>query len=251
MSVRRRAEFALWVVLALAAIALGTLAALEDVGTDWRLYAKLQREAGVLETAGISEEDLLRVDLALASCLKGNADAFYADEEEGSARKVLQVTVDGQPRDAFNSRELTHMEDCRKLFELLRRVIVGLKIGMAALAAVLAIGFLRFKDRRLTGRQVCRAAGLAPLLLLVPLGAFAIWAVCDFNAAFNFFHRLLFTNDLWLLDPRTDLLIRICPQSMFAAMGRMIGLRALAWMAGVPVTAVVVWLGGGLKESFA
>ena len=64
-----------------------------------------------------------------------------------------------------------------------------------------------------------RGVGLAPLALLVPLGAFAIWAAADFSGAFTFFHHLLFTNDLWLLDPQTDLLIRICPSSMFATDG--------------------------------
>ena len=70
---------------------------------------------------------------------------------------------------------------------------------------------------------------LASALILLPLAAFALWAAADFNSAFDFFHKLLFTNDLWLLDPETDLLIRICPASMFAGLGLRIG----AWTAGI------------------
>ena len=70
--------------------------------------------------------------------------------------------------------------------------------------------------------------------LAVPLGLLGVWAAVDFSSAFAFFHELLFTNDLWLLDPRTDLLIRICPSSMFAQMGLRIGLRAAAALLGIP-----------------
>ena len=62
----------------------------------------------------------------------------------------------------------------------------------------------------------------------------------DFDSAFNFFHEMLFTNDLWLLDPRTDLLIRICPQSMFMNMGLRIGLMSLAWVLAVPALATLI-----------
>ena len=84
------------------------------------------------------------------------------------------------------------------------------------------------------------SAKIEPLILLIPLGAFALWAIVDFDSAFTFFHRLLFTNDLWLLDPRTDLLIRICPESMFMAMGLRVGLWSLAALIAVPGLAVAV-----------
>jgi integral membrane protein (TIGR01906 family) len=101
---------------------------------------------------------------------------------------------------------------------------------------LIAGGAWLLQDRKIARR----CAWLSPLILLVPLGAFAIWAAVDFDGAFTFFHRLLFTNDLWLLDPRTDLLIRICPESMFAAMGLRIALLGLGGMAGVTALAVLL-----------
>ena len=76
---------------------------------------------------------------------------------------------------------------------------------------------------------------IAPAAVYVPLGVFALWAAMDFDAAFVFFHEMLFTNDLWLLNPATDLLIRICPSSMFMAMGGRILLLGFVWAAFVPV----------------
>ncbi len=56
---------------------------------------------------------------------------------------------------------------------------------------------------------------IALLLILLPLGAFAVWAAVDFSSAFTAFHEALFTNDLWLLDYDTDLMIRMLPQGFF------------------------------------
>ena len=76
--------------------------------------------------------------------------------------------------------------------------------------------------------------------LLIPLGAFALWAATDFDSAFTFFHHLLFTNDLWLLNPETDLLIRICPQEMFMQMGiRIAGMSALQMLSALLYAAFI------------
>lgn len=208
---KRWIGFALCLVGFAALIFAGVLLAVHVVGTDADLYYELQTAARVLDYAGISGEDLVRVDAALAECLKGDADALD-----------FEIEVFGQVQPVFNEKELIHMEDCRQLFVLLRRVL-GTVCVMAA--AGLATGIRLLRDRR----KIRLAGWLAPLLIIVPLGAFAAWAVADFNAAFNFFHEVLFTNDLWLLDYRTDLLIRLCPSSMFMNMGARIGVDSLVW----------------------
>ncbi|MCT1989293.1 DUF1461 domain-containing protein, partial [Helcococcus kunzii] len=37
----------------------------------------------------------------------------------------------------------------------------------------------------------------------------------DFSSAFVKFHKIFFDNDLWLLDPKTDLMIRMLPEKYF------------------------------------
>ena len=52
----------------------------------------------------------------------------------------------------------------------------------------------------------------------------------DYDRFFTAFHRLAFTNDLWLLNPRTDLLIRLMPEGLFMDLG-LWGLGAAgAWL---------------------
>lgn len=37
----------------------------------------------------------------------------------------------------------------------------------------------------------------------------------DFNRYFTYFHLIFFNNDLWLLNPNTDLLIQMLPEEFF------------------------------------
>lgn len=201
-----------------------------EIGTNETLYFELQTRTGLPESAGISVETLEKLDVHLASCLRGREDwnVEWLNPEGGP----LRVVVDGVEQDAFNAREIQHMEDCQRLFKLLRSLRLGLAIA-AALMVLLSL-ILEWKEKP------ARAVSVAPmwigsLILIVPLAIFGVWAAIDFNSAFNFFHRILFTNDLWLLDPTNDLLIRICPSSMFAGMGLRIALRAGLILLGVPV----------------
>ena len=201
-----------------------------EIGTNETLYFELQTRAGLPESAGISAEALEKLDVHLASCLRGREDwnVEWLNPEGGP----LRVVVDGVEQDAFNAREIQHMEDCQRLFDLLRTLRLSLAIA-AALLVLLSL-ILEWKEKPARAGSVA-PVWIASLILIVPLAIFGIWAAIDFNSAFNFFHRLLFTNDLWLLNPETDLLIRICPSSMFANLGLRIALRAAVILLGVPL----------------
>ena len=192
------------------------LTALHAVGTDGELYYALQTEAGILPGAGLSEEELRSLDRRLSDYLKGDRAALEASPP-------------------CIEREMAHRADCCDLFRLLRKV----RGRLVPWAVLLTVGGAYLLN---DWRRARRVAWLSPLILLIPLGGFAAWAAADFDGAFTFFHRLLFSNDLWLLDPRTDLLIRICPESMFAAMGLRVGLWSLAAMLGVPALATAATL---------
>lgn len=211
------------------------LSAFHGVGTDDEGYYRLQMQANILPEAGISEADLIRLDAALAEYLAGDGEALYEQGElEGANATAIRVTVFGQDQPAFNEKELTHMADCFELFVLLRTTCVC-AIILGAILLGLGLWFRR-------GKGLVRSFLIGLGLLFLPAILLGAWATLDFSAAFDFFHRMLFTNDLWLLDSRTDLLIRICPESMFAGLGLRIvrdwlmdelGLAAIVLIAGV------------------
>lgn len=202
------------------------LAIVHVVGTDAELYHQLQMRAGILPEAGISEEELVELDGSLADYLAGDFTA-----------------LDESP---FNERELTHMEDCFRLFALLRRVLL--------VCGLLAVAMLFLAEIKFKCRSYARAALLGALALLGAILLLGIWGMIDFDSLFTAFHHLLFTNDLWLLDPRTDLLIRICPQSMFVNMALRIAGFELAFIAlmnaiyRVPAL-MKRWMGKGAKRA--
>ena len=199
--------------------------AVYGVASDDDLYFQLQMEAGILDSAGISQADLRILDKRLADGLfvPVNADASFDNRE---------IEVFGKQQPPFNERELEHLYDCRRLISPIQPSILYVLL----LAAGALLLFCGGRGRR-SGRL--HAAWPALALLLLPLMVFGIWAAIDFDTAFTFFHHLLFTNDLWLLDPATDLLIRICPQSMFAEMGLRIARRAAFMLLGVPLVLTV------------
>ncbi len=67
----------------------------------------------------------------------------------------------------------------------------------------------------------CFILGLAGFLILMAI--FAMLCISDFTKYFTIFHEIFFDNDLWILDPRTDLLIRMLPEGFFADMVVRIG----------------------------
>lgn len=203
--------------------------AVYGVASDDDLYFQLQMEAGILDSAGISQADLRILDKRLSDGLfvPLNIDAAFDNRE---------IEVFGKLQPPFNERELRHLYDCRRLISPIQPGI--LYVLLLTTGALLL--FCGGRGRR-SGRL--RAAWLALALLLLPLMVFGVWAAINFDAAFTFFHHLLFTNDLWLLDPATDLLIRICPQSMFAEMGLRIARRAAFMLLGVPlVLTILEWV---------
>ena len=62
----------------------------------------------------------------------------------------------------------------------------------------------------------------------------------DFHRYFMIFHEIFFKNDLWLLDPDTDLLIRMLPEGFFLDMAKRIGFIFLILMVIVLVISVVI-----------
>ena len=127
----------------------------------------------------------------------------------------LQFMADmgGTIRPFFSERELLHMADVRALFV----GAVHLRIAAVILAALLIV-FLRTKScKSWEGVLRCLTHGMLQGIaaFLVLSGLLAAVCAADFNLAFVTFHHLFFNNDLWLLDPSVDLLIRILPESFF------------------------------------
>ena len=104
----------------------------------------------------------------------------------------------------FNEREILHMIDVRRLF-----VLSLILMGAGAVTALATWIWGRKKE------QFYKTAFRTLLLTIALAAAGGIAMVLSFDTAFVRFHELFFNNDLWLLDPRTDMMIRMLPQELF------------------------------------
>lgn len=119
----------------------------------------------------------------------------------------------------FNNREVKHMEDVFSLFQWMRKIVT-----YGLLLSIFTLLFLSRKDgMKETFRKLGRAFWWVDGFILILIGLISI----DFHRAFFLFHELFFNNDLWLMDPKKDLMIQMLPENFFADMGLNIGLGTL------------------------
>ena len=128
--------------------------------------------------------------------------------------------AEGREYTCFQPHEADHMADCRNLIGLagtLRWINGGLALLLAAAGVLL-------RKRKAFSGGMFTGLGAAALVF----SGIAAWALADFDGLFVTFHRVAFTNEGWLLDPRTDLLIRLMPVNFFITLGTRILVWALA-----------------------
>lgn len=156
-------------------------------------FAKLKRP----QALGTSIEELARFSRHTTRYLSGR-----------EADPNVSLVLHGQERLLLNQREITHMQDVQRLFGWARALTTA---GLATLAAGGLLAWRRRKLVRFLRRLAWASAGA--LLIGLVFG----WLISrDFTAAFDQFHWLAFTNDLWQLDPAQDQLINLLPEQFFA-----------------------------------
>ena len=152
----------------------------------------------------------------------------------------LDVTVDigGVRRPLFNARELQHMVDVQHLFMLAGRARL---VAGAILLVVPLVGLALERGAFLFRLgAMLTFGGMLTVAVLLLLGALSL---VDFTEVWTRFHYVAFTNDLWLLDPRTDYLIMLFPEGFwFDAVMRIAMQSALEGVAlGAAGLALAYW----------
>ena len=226
---RNRQRFSIFAgfVLVWAVILFALAASVCGTAGNGELLAREMLRAAPPEQSGLPEAEYPGMGRMIAGYLTGREEVFqYAFSD-----------AEGNRYSCFHDYEADHMADCRGLIRLagtLRWVFAGL-----ALAAGGAVLFR--KRRKAFARGMLRGLAAAGAALL----ALTLWGLIDFDGLFVAFHRLAFTNDGWLLDPRTDLLIRLMPLELFISLG----LRILLWMAAAAAAAgAAAWMMTGIER---
>jgi integral membrane protein (TIGR01906 family) len=170
-----------------------------DVAGDRAFYLSEFEKYGVGRVTGLDQSQLATA-----------ADAFIAYLRDPSAKLDVEVTLNGTRRPLFNDKEIHHMDDVQKLFKLVRDARIGAGAVLLILPLVgLWLGGAAFLPRLGT---LLTIGGVVTVVLL---GLAGLLSLVDFSQAFVTFHELAFSNDDWMLDPRTDYLIMLYPEGFW------------------------------------
>jgi len=137
-----------------------------------------------------------------------------AEQNEFAAEMAAFMAgeTDAQP-DVLNDKEQQHMLDVRGLTQ----TAAGMSKTCLSLAVALAV-VTAWTGAKLKRRVLPRLIGGLAAVSMIALLAVSVMnqvSAGAFEALFVQMHEALFTNDLWLMNPAEDILIRMMPQPLF------------------------------------
>lgn len=116
----------------------------------------------------------------------------------------------------YTKEETIHMKDVKNLFNI-SKYILGINIVLIII--LFAIYIKKNNSLYNLFSKISKYYIVISLIILI----FLFVAFTNFSESFTTFHKLLFTNDYWLLDPNTSIIINIMPEEFFVAHAKNIG----------------------------
>lgn len=180
-------------ILTLPLIVLLTSIELAAFNLDY--YLLKYDEYNIYYETRISRDDLKDITITLLDYLKDKRDEV-----------IIYKPVNGKTEQIFEEKEIMHLKDVKELF------ILGKYVRNISFAIFLftIVYFRKYYKENLI--KILRVSVLAPLTIII---FFILIISFDFNKYFTYFHLLFFNNDLWLLNPKTDILIQMYPLEFF------------------------------------
>ena len=136
----------------------------------------------------------------LTQYLNGKTDITYVVNPETNAQEA-----------AFSDKENAHLKDVLSIVSVLK--IIRWAGGGLVIGVLIMLYFTQEKGKFLPA--ALRGFGLSALFLLFVFSALAVWGIVNFDGLFVTFHKVVFTNDLWILNPNTDVLVALMPLPFF------------------------------------
>lgn len=159
-------------------------------------------EYGVLNTAekiGMSKNSLYVATDTLLDYLKD-----YRDNID------VKVKIHNREREVFDEHEKEHMVDVKNLYQ------DAMTLRNISLILILILLLLLAYDNKKEIKEVLTYTYQRVFLVFIFfLSALLLYAVSDFTTFWTKFHTIFFSNDLWLLDPDTSVMINMFPEPFF------------------------------------
>lgn len=169
------------------------------LGLNKSIYGVLQRKFEVADEIGIPQSDLDDVTIVFIDYTKGQRENID-----------VEVMLKGEKAEMFNKREKLHMVDVKNLYVSM----INICYVLTGITAIIFIYLFLRKKKEIVFRMHKKVS----IGFLFFCAAFGAYFVIDFDSFWTNVHLLLFTNDLWLLNPMTDRMILMFPLNFFLAL---------------------------------
>ena len=183
---------------------------------NMRLYEYGFDKYEISQSTGIDRPELTKVARNLID---------YFNSKSESA----QILVSGGEQDfnLFNERELIHLKDVKGLVQL-DYWVLGIVLWL-----IIVFSLVLSLWSKTGWKELIRALFWGSVITLGIMAFLALWSLLGFEKLFIVFHQVSFSNEYWMLDPRTDYLIRLFPGGFFYD-------AALLWFGAVIFEAIFI-----------
>jgi integral membrane protein (TIGR01906 family) len=199
-----------------------------------RVYRYAVVQFGAEQATGIERSELLRAN-----------DELRAYFNNGQDTVQIRVQQDGREVSLFNPRETTHLKDVKSLYRNLNRLQeFTLLYCLVYVAAVV----LWAREVSLRGLALSVVAGGVVGLAALAVVTAAVVGLSGFDTAWDEAHQLVFSNELYRLNPLTDHLIQMFPPDFWSSITFFLGLLSAAEAAFLIVGALI-YLGASARQA--
>ena len=181
------------------------------INTDSFYEFEFNKNNTALKT-GINENDLFLV--------VDNIQDFF--KEKSNEKINMVVYISGIKKNLFSSKEIQHMIDVKNL--ILNIKLFNYLLWFTALILLLIKISLSKEKKLISLLSITRSYFIYSVAILIST---LILIALSFRWIFYFFHIISFDNNLWILDPRTDYLIKIFEEVFFMDAAIFIGILTL------------------------
>ncbi len=195
---RQRNYKLLYILLGISMTIVLLLTAVEMVAFNLNHYMSSFEKYNIVEATGMDKENLRHTAEDLLNYLRDNKEELDTE-----------AVVHGELREVYGEREKHHMVDVKDLFVAgrgLRNVAIAASIISLVLACYLDRRWKKGLARTLFNTAIANGILLFGLYILMQT---------DFTKYFDYFHYIFFDNDLWILDPKKEILIQMLPEGFF------------------------------------
>lgn len=177
------------------------------INSNW-LYSYNWNRNNIPESTNLSIDDL--------NFISNKIKTYFSDNSE---KLDVKIMVNGYENSIYNEKEIIHMIDVKNLIKIVYIISIFTTV-ILILCIISLIYFLKEKSYKLLSSTIKISFLIFGSIVLI----FILASITNFTWVFTKFHMLSFSNDLWILDPKKDMLIMMFPERFFLETTLLIGL---------------------------